>query len=607
MSQIPLYIDQTGGISIAQLAARARKLKRQKGLGLLVVDYLQLLTGHKRLSDGRVQEVSEITTGLKALAKELNVPIIALSQLSRQVEQRDDKRPQLSDLRESGSIEQDADVVMFVFREEYYVERRKPRRDGCQVRGMDERDGAACTARPRSSSASNAMAPRAPCSWRSKANSRGFPTWSATTRPPTTSANGLVCTAILRYSREAYSASRGDVPCTTFTSARRHTPTPRSRRRASRTCPRGQPASSPSTSRRSRANWRALARHVAPAECAAVVKADAYGLGAERVIPALLDAGCRTFFVATLEEAHGARALAPGAAIFILDGLLARTEKHVANLCAIPVLSSLDEIRAWVSLGAGARRAPPAALQLDTGLNRLGLRAGEVARLARRRRTLAPARARPRHEPPRLCRRGRPSDEPASSSIPSCGCARSSPTRSSLAASDGLMLGPAFHFDLVRPGYALYGGQAAPQRVMPVRPVVRVSARILQVQDVARGRAHRLFGELSRNFTAPRRHHRCWLRRRRVPPRQRNQRCSGRRGADRRQARADRRPRVHGPHHRRRDGPRRACACARRLGRPRWLPSCPSRAWASRAKTIGYEVLTRLGPRFHRVYLDEAN
>ncbi|MEW5962534.1 MAG: replicative DNA helicase [Pseudomonadota bacterium] len=126
MSNIPLHIDQTGGISLAQLAARARKLKRQKGLGLLVVDYLQLLTGNKRTGEGRVQEVSEITTGLKALAKELNVPIIALSQLSRQVEQRDDKRPQLSDLRESGSIEQDADVVMFVFREEYYVERKKP-------------------------------------------------------------------------------------------------------------------------------------------------------------------------------------------------------------------------------------------------------------------------------------------------------------------------------------------------------------------------------------------------------------------------------------------------------------------------------------------------
>ncbi len=127
MARCPLYIDQTGGISIAQLAARARKLKRQKGLDVLVIDYLQLLTGSaKRSSEGRVQEVSEITTGLKALAKELQVPVIALSQLSRQVENREDKRPQLSDLRESGSIEQDADVVMFVFREEYYVERAKP-------------------------------------------------------------------------------------------------------------------------------------------------------------------------------------------------------------------------------------------------------------------------------------------------------------------------------------------------------------------------------------------------------------------------------------------------------------------------------------------------
>ncbi len=126
MGEIPLYIDQTGGISIAQLAARARKLKRQKGLGCLIIDYLQLVVGSKRTSEGRVQEVTEITTGLKALAKELQVPIIALSQLSRQVEQREDKRPQLSDLRESGSIEQDADVVMFVYREEYYVERLKP-------------------------------------------------------------------------------------------------------------------------------------------------------------------------------------------------------------------------------------------------------------------------------------------------------------------------------------------------------------------------------------------------------------------------------------------------------------------------------------------------
>ena len=128
METIPLYIDETGGLSIAQLAARARRLKRQKGLDLLVIDYIQLLSGSgKRAAEGRVQEVTEITTSLKALAKELNVPILALSRLSRQVENRDDKRPQLSDLRESGSIEQDADVVMFVYREEYYLKNKEPR------------------------------------------------------------------------------------------------------------------------------------------------------------------------------------------------------------------------------------------------------------------------------------------------------------------------------------------------------------------------------------------------------------------------------------------------------------------------------------------------
>jgi len=127
LQNLPLYIDQTGGITVAQLAARARRLKRQRGLGFIVVDYLQLLSGSsRRAAEGRVQEVTEITTGLKALAKELHVPILALSQLSRQVEQREDKRPQLADLRESGSIEQDADVVLFVYREEYYLENREP-------------------------------------------------------------------------------------------------------------------------------------------------------------------------------------------------------------------------------------------------------------------------------------------------------------------------------------------------------------------------------------------------------------------------------------------------------------------------------------------------
>src|SRR2546421_4691657 len=128
LQHLPFFIDETGGLTVAQLAARARRLKRQKGLDLLVIDYIQLLQGStRRAMEGRVQEVTEITTSLKALAKELAIPVIGCSQLSRQVENREDKRPQLSDLRESGSIEQDADVVMFVFREEYYLKNKEPR------------------------------------------------------------------------------------------------------------------------------------------------------------------------------------------------------------------------------------------------------------------------------------------------------------------------------------------------------------------------------------------------------------------------------------------------------------------------------------------------
>jgi len=128
LASVPLYIDDTPALAIAQVRTRARRLKRQAGLGMIVVDYLQLLrgSGSGRAAESRVLEISEITRGLKAIAKELSVPVLALSQLSRAVEQREDKRPQLADLRESGSIEQDADVVMFVFREEYYVERDIP-------------------------------------------------------------------------------------------------------------------------------------------------------------------------------------------------------------------------------------------------------------------------------------------------------------------------------------------------------------------------------------------------------------------------------------------------------------------------------------------------
>ena len=126
LQKTPLFIDDTPALSIGQVRQRARRLARTKNVGMVVIDYLQLLRGSAATSDNRVQEISEITRGLKALAKELNIPVLALSQLSRAVEQREDKRPQLSDLRESGSIEQDADVVMFVYRESYYLERAEP-------------------------------------------------------------------------------------------------------------------------------------------------------------------------------------------------------------------------------------------------------------------------------------------------------------------------------------------------------------------------------------------------------------------------------------------------------------------------------------------------
>ena len=127
ISELPLYIDETPAISIAAMSNRARRIKRLFGLDMLVVDYIQLMRGTTYNKDGRVQEISQITQGLKAIAKELSIPVVALSQLSRQVEQRDDHKPQLSDLRESGSIEQDADVVMFVYREGYYLQRKEPR------------------------------------------------------------------------------------------------------------------------------------------------------------------------------------------------------------------------------------------------------------------------------------------------------------------------------------------------------------------------------------------------------------------------------------------------------------------------------------------------
>ena len=130
LENLPLYIDDTAALTIASLATRARRLQRKHGIGLIIVDYLQLLSGGSNSRDNRVQEISEISRGLKTLAKDLNVPVLALSQLSRAVESRDDKRPQLSDLRESGSIEQDADIVLFVYREDYYLAAKQPKEPG---------------------------------------------------------------------------------------------------------------------------------------------------------------------------------------------------------------------------------------------------------------------------------------------------------------------------------------------------------------------------------------------------------------------------------------------------------------------------------------------
>ena len=143
LENLPLFIDDTAGLTISGLHTRVRRLQRRQNnqIGLVIVDYLQLLTGSARASgDGRVQEISEISRGLKTLAKDLNVPVLALSQLSRAVEQREDKRPQLSDLRESGSIEQDADIVMFVYREDYYIAAKEPKipREGDDARVFDD-------------------------------------------------------------------------------------------------------------------------------------------------------------------------------------------------------------------------------------------------------------------------------------------------------------------------------------------------------------------------------------------------------------------------------------------------------------------------------------
>ena len=235
------------------------------------------------------------------------------------------------------------------------------------------------------------------------------------------------------------------------------------------------------------ANWQNLARVVAPAQCGAVVKADAYGLGAARVIPALVRAGCSTFFIATPSEAEQTRALAPKATIYALDGLLDGTAETFARLAVRPVLSTFAEAEAWARLTSGRNEKFAAALHIDTGLNRMGLPAGDVRRLAAAPELMSALNL--TLVMSHLASADNPRDPKNRDQLLAFETLSQLFPRAprSLAASDGLMLGPAFHFDLVRPGYALYGGQASLTNPAPVKPVVTVKARILAVKDVAPG------------------------------------------------------------------------------------------------------------------------
>ena len=234
-------------------------------------------------------------------------------------------------------------------------------------------------------------------------------------------------------------------------------------------------------------NWKSLSRLVAPADCGAVVKADAYGLGCARVIPALVRAGCTTLFIATPNEAEEARARAPNAIIYALDGLVSGSERDFARLGVRPVLSTLGEIEAWVTYGRHAGQRLPAGLHIDSGLHRLGLASRDVRRLA------ADDKLRDGLDLTLIMSHLACADNPADAknrdqllAFETLSALFPNIPRS-LAASDGLMLGKPYHFDLVRPGYALYGGQASQSNPAPVQPAVSVSATILAINDVAPG------------------------------------------------------------------------------------------------------------------------
>lgn len=234
-------------------------------------------------------------------------------------------------------------------------------------------------------------------------------------------------------------------------------------------------------------NWRSLRDVVSPAQCGAVVKADAYGLGVRYVMPALYEAGCQTFFVATLAEADDVRALASDATIYLLDGLMLDGATAVADSGALPVLSSIDEIEDWAGLAGARNTTLPCAIHVDSGLNRLGLSADDVLSLSQRadlverldlRLVMSHLACADEADHPKNA-------EQRQRFVHLAGLLPNAPM--SLAASDGVMLGPDFHFDLARPGYAIYGGQAFCDRRTPVDAALRVFVRVLQVRNVVPG------------------------------------------------------------------------------------------------------------------------
>jgi alanine racemase len=349
-------------------------------------------------------------------------------------------------------------------------------------------------------------------------------------------------------------------------------------------------------------NWRALAAQVATSECAAVVKADAYGLGASRIIPILVGAGCRTFFVATPDEAEQARQLAPAALIYVLDGVL--DAALLASVSARPVLADPADIRVWLDFCESAGVRAPAALQIDTGLNRRGLSRAQLDEFVSRNTKAS-------FDLTLLMSHLACADDPASPmnwrqrEAFLAGHQRLPGVPASLAASDGLMLGKPFHFDLVRPGYALYGGQAFRGGRAPVEPVVRAYARVLQIRDVPAGEA---VGYSATWRTKSKR---------RIATIAAGYADGVFRHASGTDDKAGGLVAIDGH----------LCPIVGRVsmdlvtadvtdaleeraeasGPPQWAemigPSLTIETVGTRAETIGYEVLTRLGRRFHRVYL----